>query len=128
VAPASLSFATQSSQFSAHFTIAQLPWTFLMFPLNDLDSTMKPSEEHLQSLDSYSCSLFAVQSRQPDAKYLVIDLLRAQRFHAMDFKFRDRALTWSSETVQASIYASNGRQGIASAGLVSHVPQHLSSI
>jgi hypothetical protein len=39
-----------------------------------------------------------------------------------DFKSRDWAITYSYETIQASIYAPSGRQGIASAGLVSTRP------
>ena len=41
---------------------------------------------------------------------------------ATDFKSRDDGATYSYETIQASTYAPSGRQGIASAGLVSTRP------
>jgi len=42
-----------------------------------------------------------------------------QPSHTTDFKSGDRGATWSYETIQASIYAPSGRQGIASAGFIS---------
>jgi hypothetical protein len=43
-------------------------------------------------------------------------------FRTTDFKSRDGGATYSYQTIQASIYAPSGRQGIASAGLVSTRP------
>jgi len=40
-------------------------------------------------------------------------------FRTTDFKSRDSGVTWSYQTIQASICAPSGRQGIASAGFVS---------
>ena len=89
-----------------------------MFPLIDLNSTKQPSERIPQSIDSYSLSSIALSSRQSDAK-ITNASLTIQLLHTTDFKSRDRAITYSYETIQASIYATSGRQGIASAGLVS---------
>jgi methylphosphotriester-DNA--protein-cysteine methyltransferase len=41
---------------------------------------------------------------------------------ATDFKSHEGGITWSYETIQASIYAPSGRQGIASAGYISTCP------
>jgi len=89
-----------------------------MFPLIDLNSTKQPSERIPQSIDSYSLSSIALSSRQSDAK-ITNASLTIQLLHTTDFQSRDRAITYSYETIQASIYATSGRQGIASAGLVS---------